>query len=86
MFVKIKHIKNIKASLCWISSPVLLLKQAYNFTKKETPPQVFSCEFFKNTSHFYTEHFRWLLLSPDFFSDTPSASTKEAELFLLWAK
>ena len=34
-----------------------------NVIKKETPAQVFSCEFFeisKNT--FFTEHLRWLLL------------------------
>ena len=36
---------------------------ACNFIKKETPTQVFSCEFsemFKKT--FFTEYLRWLLL------------------------
>ena len=38
--------------------------QACNFTRKETPTQVFSCEFceiFKNI--FFMEHLRWLLLN-----------------------
>ena len=38
--------------------------EAYNFIKKETLTQVFSCEFFeifKNT-FFFTEHLQWLLL------------------------
>ena len=41
---------------------------AYNFIKKETPAQVFSCEFCeisKNT--FFTEHLWWLLLHDDMF-------------------
>ena len=39
--------------------PPELLSQAFNFIKKETLAQVFSCEFceiFKNT--FFTEHLR----------------------------
>ena len=38
--------------------------QACNFTRKETPTQVFSCEFceiFRNI--FFLEHLRWLLLN-----------------------
>ena len=39
------------------------LSEACNFVKKESPTQVFSCEFckiFKNT--FFVEHLRWMLL------------------------
>ena len=41
-----------------------VLREACNFIKKETPTQVFSCEFsevFKNI--FFTEHLLWLLLT-----------------------
>ena len=50
--------------------------QACNFIKKETPTQMFSCEFceiFKNT--FFIEHLRWLLLYiMEYWSKTASAS------------
>ena len=42
---------------------LFLFLQAYNVIKKETPSQVFSCQFydiFKNI--FFIEHLRWLLL------------------------
>ena len=55
--------QNSQKNICARASFLIKL-QALNFTKKETLAQVFSCEFCeisKNT--FFTEHFRWLLLS-----------------------
>ena len=63
MFFKIDFLKNFTIfkgkHLCWS----LLLIKFCNFFKKETPMQVFSCEYwgiFKNS--FFIEHLRWLLL------------------------
>ena len=59
MFFRIGVLKNFAASaLEFLFDKIADLK-----VRKETPTQVFSCEYckiFKNT--FFAEHFRWLLL------------------------
>ena len=47
-------------------APLINLQALRPLYLKETPTQVFSCEYcktFTNTNRFFTEHLRWLLLS-----------------------
>ena len=60
----LKISQNSKENTCSrVSILIELQAEVYNFIKKETLAQVFSCEFceiFKNT--FFIEHLWWLLL------------------------
>ena len=57
--------QNSQKNICARVSFLIIRLQAstYNFIKKETLAQVFSCEFDKMSKNiFFTEHLRWLLL------------------------
>ena len=71
MFLNI--LQNSQEKTCARVSFLIKLQASCNFIKKETPTQVFSCEFCeisKNT--FFTEHLRWLLLLLHFFKTSQS--------------
>ena len=63
MFLKISQ--NPQENTCGrVSFLIKCRPEACNFVKKETPVQMFSCEFFKiSRNTFFTEHLLWLLLN-----------------------
>ena len=66
VFLKISQ--NSQKNICVRASFLITLQvEAFNFIKKETLEQVFSCEFCKISKNtFLTEHLKWLLFEPSF--------------------